>query len=269
MFRQSRQLANGVSIPGLGYSTRQLSGTDAALMVSNALEIGYRLVDVAQEQDNAKEVGKGIRDCGLNREEVFVSVTLRKDLKTPEEAAQALLEMTDALDVGAPDLVAIELPVPADKKLDAHLKDEDIAVYGALEKAYEDGRAHAIGVANFMQEDMDRLLAGCSVAPMVNQVRCGISQTPRALLDWCSDHAIAVMAYSPLVHGHLLKDSEIRKMAQKYNATPAQLCIRYDIQLGTIPVPRAAQEQYLQENLKVSFRISQEDMEVLEAMHRK
>lgn len=264
-------LTNGVRIPKIGCGTWQVSNKDVPEMLATALEAGYRLIDTAQIYGNEQGVGKAVRDSGIDRSDIFVVTKIRPDLTTYSEAAAAINESLSTLDVGPIDLVLIHAPRPWDEK-DAHDNPrfkENIEVWKALEDALCQKKVRAIGVSNFLQKDVDNLLRECEIAPMVNEVRCSIGDTPESVLSYCKEHKIAAIAYSPIGHGRLLKDREIKQFASKYGVTTAQICIRYALQIGTIPIPKAIRKKYLVENLEVTFDISEDDMEILREMHTK
>ena len=139
----------------------------------------------------------------------------------------------------------------------------NLEAWRALTDAYKAGKIRAIGVSNFLQEDIDNLLENAEVKPMVNQVLCHISNTPLELIKYCQDKGIVMEAYSPVAHGEALKNPEIAAMAEKYGVSIAQLCIRYDLQLGMIPLPKTGNPAHMKTNGEVEFEISAEDMEVL------
>ena len=133
----------------------------------------------------------------------------------------------------------------------------------ALEDAYKAGKLKAIGVSNFKQEDIESLLETATVKPMVNQILLHISNTPIELVEYCQKNGIAVEAYSPIAHGEILNQPEIKAIADKYGVTVPQLCIRYTLQLGAISLPKTANPEHMKSNSEVNFEISAEDMEVL------
>jgi diketogulonate reductase-like aldo/keto reductase len=133
----------------------------------------------------------------------------------------------------------------------------------ALEEAYQAGKLRAIGVSNFEEVDVDNILESCSVKPMVNQILAHISNTPAELIQYSQEKGILVEAYSPLGHGEVLKNKEIAEIADKYSVSVPQLCIRYDLQLGLLPLPKTANPEHMKSNAKVDFVISEGDMEFL------
>ena len=145
---------------------------------------------------------------------------------------------------------------------------ENRDVWHALEDAYTAGKIRAIGVSNFLQGDLDNILATCRVKPMVNQVLAHISNTPFDVIEYCQEKSIAVEAYSPVAHGEAMKNEKIVEIAKKYDVTVPQLCIRYDIQLGLIVLPKTANPAHMKSNGELDFEISEEDMSVLKKIER-
>ena len=142
-------------------------------------------------------------------------------------------------------------------------KEGNRQAWKALEDAYNEGKLKAIGVSNFQIEDLESLMETSKVKPMVNQVLCHISNTPLELIEFCQKSNIAVEAYSPIAHGEILNQPEIKAMAEKYGVTVPQLCIRYTLQLGAISLPKTANLEHMESNAEVDFTISAEDMETL------
>ena len=138
----------------------------------------------------------------------------------------------------------------------------------ALEEAYKAGKLRAIGLSNFEKADLDNILESCTVKPMVNQILAHISNTPKALIEYCREKDILVEAYSPVAHGELLKNQDVIKLAEKYGVSVPQLSIRYTFELGLLPLPKTANPAHMKNNADVDFEISQEDMDVLKNMER-
>ena len=142
-------------------------------------------------------------------------------------------------------------------------KEENRAVWKALEDAYKAKKVSVIGVSNFLQEDIENLLEVAEVKPMVNQVLCHISNTPSELVEYCQKNGITVEAYSPIAHGEVKHQPEIKAMADRYRVSVPQLCIRYTLQLGTVSLPKTANPDHMKTNAEVDFEIRAEDMETL------
>lgn len=137
------------------------------------------------------------------------------------------------------------------------------AAWRALEDAYKEGKLKAIGISNFQIGDIESLLETAEVKPMVNQILLHISNTPLELVEYCQKRGIVVEAYSPIAHGEILNQPEIKVIADKYGVTIPQLCIRYTLQLGAIALPKTADPEHMKSNAEVNFEISAEDMETL------
>lgn len=269
ILQESYRLANGVSIPKLGLGTWFIDDDKAAQAVRNAVAQGYRLVDTAQAYGNERGVGEGVRTCGLPREEIFVTSKVAAEAKTYESAARSIEETLTKMGLEYLDLMIIHSPQPwAEFREEKRYFEENKAVWRALEDAYAAGKLRAIGVSNFLQDDLDNLLEDCRIVPMVNQILLHIANTDRELLRYCREKNILVEAYSPIAHGEALKNPSIAGMARKYGVTPAQLCIRYVIQLGTVALPKTANPDHMRDNAAVDFAISEEDMQTLMTMQK-
>lgn len=266
ILEETYTLSNGVKIPKLGLGTWFISDDQVVTAVWEAVKLGYRHIDTAQAYENERGVGEGIRSCGVPREELFVTTKLAAEIKTYEEAVEAIDGSLKKLGLDYIDLMLIHSPQPwADFRGGDYAKGNQEA-WRALEDAYKAGKLRAIGISNFKEEDVENILSSCTVAPMVNQLLVHIGNTPVDLMEYCRQKDILVEAYSPVAHGEILKNAEIAKMAEKYHVTVPQLCIRYDLQLDTVPLPKTANPVHMSENSKVDFVISDEDMETLKQM---
>ena len=269
ILQESYRLANGVQIPKLGLGTWFIEDDKAAQAVRDAVAAGYRLIDTAQAYGNERGVGEGVRTCGLPREQLFVTSKVAAEAKSYEAAAQSIDETLAKMGLEYLDMMIIHSPQPwAEFRVENRYFAENKEVWRALEDAYEAGKLRAIGVSNFLQDDLENLLEGCRIKPMVNQILLHITNTDKALLEYCRAQGILVEAYSPIAHGEALKNPAITRMAEKYGVTPAQLCIRYVLQLGTVALPKAANPAHMRDNGAVDFQISPEDMQTLEAMEK-
>lgn len=258
-------LSNGVEIPKLGLGTWFISDKDVREAVRQAVKRGYRHIDTAEAYGNEAGVGEGIRTCGIAREEIFVTSKVAAEAKSYTEAKKMIDESVDKMGIGYIDMMIIHSPQPWKKWRNgkARFFDENVEVWRALEDAYKAGKLKAIGVSNFLQDDLQNILNHCSIKPMANQILCHISNTPLELIEFCQKNEVLVEAYAPIAHGRVLKNKEIAAMAQKYNVTVAQLCIRFDLQLGTVALPKTANPEHMKENADVDFQISDGDMEAL------
>ena len=262
-------LSNGVQIPKLGLGTWFIDDDKAAQAVREAVAIGYRHIDTAQAYANERGVGEGIRTCGISREELFVTTKLTAEIKSYEEAVKAIEGSLQTMGLDYIDMMIIHSPQPwADFRAGEHFFEGNRAAWKALEEAYQAGKLRAIGVSNFEQEDLDNILESCTVSPMVNQILAHIGNIPADLIQYTQSKGILVEAYSPVAHGEILKNQKSAAMAQKYGVTVPQLCIRYTLQLGLLPLPKTANPEHMRSNAQLDFEISAEDMATLGQMEK-
>ncbi len=254
-------LNNGNKIPDLAYGTWLIKNENAEQCVLMALDVGYRHIDTAQAYGNEVGVGSGIKHSGLKREEIYVTTKVQAEHKTYKKAKKSIDESLKKLGLDYVDLILIHCPQPwmlfRSKR---RFFKENIQVWKALEDAYKEGKVRAIGVSNFLIDDLENIMNNCEIKPMVNQILCHIGNTPIDVIKFCQENDIVVESYSPIAHGAALKDEAISKMAQKYNVSIPQLCIQYTLQLDTISIPKASSREHIEQNFKLDFTISDEDM---------
>ena len=265
MLQETFTLQNGIKIPKLGLGTWFIDDDKAADAVKAATEIGYRLIDTAQAYGNERGVGEGVRNCGVPREELFVTSKVAAEHKTYEEAKAGIDETLKKMGLDYLDMMIIHSPQPwvEVNQSENRYKEGNREAWRALEEAYNEGKLKAIGVSNFLIEDLESLMETAKVKPMVNQVLCHISNTPAELIEFCQKNDILVEAYSPIAHGEILNQPEIKAIADKYGVSVPQLCIRYTIQLGAVSLPKTANPEHMKTNAEVDFEITAEDMETL------
>lgn len=270
IFEETYTLSNGVRIPKLGLGTWFIPDDAAAQAVRDAVKIGYRHFDTAQAYENERGVGEGIRTCGIAREELFVTTKLAAEAKTYAEAATAIEGSLKEMGLDYIDMMLIHSPQPWVKvnQCEDRYEDGNREAWRAMEDAYKAGKLRAIGISNFMQQDIESLLSGCTVAPMVNQLLIHVSNTPFDLIAYSQSKGMAVEAYSPVAHGEMLKNPQVKAIANKYSVSVPQLCIRYTLQLDTLPLPKTANPDHMKDNAEVDFVISETDMETLKQMER-
>lgn len=262
-------LSNEVKIPKLGLGTWFISDEKAAQTVCDAVKLGYRHFDTAQAYENEHGVGEGIRICGTPREELFVTTKLAAEVKTYQEAVSAIDGSLKTMGLDYIDMMLIHSPQPWTQFREENRYEEgNREAWRALEEAYKAGKLRAIGISNFEKQDIESLLAGCSVAPMVNQVLAHVSNTPFELMQYSESKGMLVEAYSPVAHGEMLKNGAVQEIAAKYGVSIPQLCIRYILQFGLLPLPKTANPEHLRANAAVDFVISDEDMKTLKTMEQ-
>ena len=270
MFNETVTLSNGVIVPQLALGTWLIDDEKAAEAVRAAVSMGYRHVDTAQAYANERGVGEGVRTCGIPRNQLFVTSKVAAEYKTYESAAASIDETLNLMGLDYLDMMIIHSPQPwvEVNQSDNRYIEGNRAAWRALEDALKAGKLRAIGVSNFLEEDIDSLWEAAEIKPMVNQVLCHISNTPLDLISYCQEKGIVMEAYSPVAHGEAMKNPAIGAMAEKYGVSIPQLCIRYDLQLGMITLPKTANPVHMKSNSEVDFSISTEDMETLKHIER-
>lgn len=265
-FKENYTLSNGVKIPKLGLGTWFIADNRAAEAVKEAVKIGYRHIDTAQAYENESGVGEGIRICGVSRKELFVTTKLAAEVKTYEEAIQAIDSSLKKLGLDYIDLMLIHSPQPWADFRGGDYAEGNREAWRALEDAYKAGKLRAIGVSNFQEQDLENILSDCTIVPMVNQLLVHIGNTPAALMSYCQKKGILVEAYSPVAHGEMLKYPDVATMAKKYSVSVPQLCIRYTLQLGAVSLPKTENPMHMRQNAELDFVISEQDMKTLKSM---
>ena len=259
-------LADGATIPKIGFGTWQIPDGDAAYdAVSAALEAGYRHIDTARAYGNEASVGRAIESSGIPREEIYLTTKLPAEVKTSEGAGESFEKSIAALGMDYVDLYLIHAPWPWDDHGSEHHAG-NAAAWSAMEEIHEAGRARAIGVSNFEFEDIESLVATAKIRPLVNQIRFFIGNTQDELTDYCQTNGILVEGYSPLATGAILDNEEVARIAEGYGRTVAQICIRYVLQNGVLPLPKTTTPSRMVENADVDFEISEEDMDTLDCL---
>jgi diketogulonate reductase-like aldo/keto reductase len=264
MFNETYKLSNGVEIPKLGLGTWLLDDAQAAQAVRDAVSIGYRHIDTAQAYMNEAGVGEGIRSCGIAREELFITTKVAAEAKNFDAVTNSIDESLAKLGLNYIDLLIIHSPQPwMEFREKNRYFEENNEVWESLEDAYKSGKVKAIGLSNFLQDDVENILASCEIKPMVNQILAHVSNTPLALIEFCHKNDILVEAYSPIAHGAVLDHAEVKVIADKYGVSVAQLCLRYCLQLGLVVIPKTANPDHMRNNADLHFAISDADMETL------
>jgi 2,5-diketo-D-gluconate reductase A len=251
---QTIRLNNGVEIPQLGYGVWQVSDDDAERAVSVALEVGYRSVDTAKLYFNETGVGRAIKASGIPRDELFITTKLWNDEHDYDAALRAFDASLARLGLDVVDLYLIHWPVPKqDKYLDA---------WRALEKIYAEGRARAIGVSNFTEANLRRLLETSGVVPALNQVELSPHLAQAPLRAFHAEHGIATEAWSPLGSGKgLLDEPLLARIGAKHGRTPAQVVIRWHLQIGNVVIPKSVTPSRIRENFQVfDFTLDDDDL---------
>jgi 2,5-diketo-D-gluconate reductase A len=220
-----------------------------------ALEAGYRHIDTAQAYGNEEAVGRGIRDSGVPREEIFLTTKYRPQ---SGDAAAALEGSLKRLGVDYVDLYIVHWP-----------EGGPVVAWPGMERARTNGHTRSIGVSNFSVDDLERVLATGETAPVVNQVHFNPSAYRRALLDACRANGVTLEAYSPLGTGQLLGDATVARVAERHGRTSAQVLLRWVVQHGVPVIPKSVRRERIEANAQIfDFELSDGDMAELDALDR-
>ncbi|MGY5343565.1 aldo/keto reductase [Paenibacillus glucanolyticus] len=269
MFNETSKLSNNVQIPMLGLGTWLLNDEQAAQAVRDAVSIGYRHIDTAQAYMNEVGVGEGIRSCGVAREELFITTKVAAEAKNYDAVTKSIDKSLEKTGLDYIDLLIIHSPQPWEEfREEKRYFEENKEVWRAMEEAYKTGKIKAIGLSNFLQDDVENIFASCEIKPMVNQILAHVSNTPFELIDFCQKNDILVEAYSPIAHGAILDNADVKVIVDKYEVSVAQLCLRYDIQLGLVVIPKTANPDHMRINAELDFVINNADMETLKNLEQ-
>lgn len=269
IFEETFTLNNGVKIPKLALGTWKIPDNEVASPVQTALKMGYRHIDTAQAYHNEKGVGQGIKDSGISRDRIFINSKVEAEIKNYQEAKKSIDETLTRMDLDYLDMMIIHNPQPwkeVNQSDDRHFEG-NLETWRALTDAMKEGKLRAIGVSSFQPKDLQNLFDNSDVKPMVNQILCHIGATPKKLVNFCQEHDIVVESFSPVAHGEALTNNTIKSMAEKYQVSVAQLCIRYDWQLNTVVLPKSVNPAHMKQNSELNFEISDVDMKTLENIH--
>lgn len=259
------RLNNGKEIPMIGLGTWLINNDKVDQVIKDAVSLGYRHIDTAQAYENEEGIGRGIKECGIAREELFITSKIRAEYKTYDEAKASIDESLKKLGLDYIDLMIIHAPTPWNefRETDNKYFKENLEVWKALEDAYDEGKVKAIGVSNFHIEDLDNIINNCRIKPMVNQVLSHVGQTPFELIDYCKKNNIVVEAYSPIAHGEAYRIKEVENIGIKNKKSFAQVCLKHQLQLGLVVLPKATGFEHLKENIDMDFELSEQEMNIL------
>lgn len=254
------KLNNGIEIPYLGLGTfRAAEGETAKTAVKAALETGYRHIDTAMIYGNERSVGEAIKESKIAREDIFVTTKLWNSDHGYENVLQAYEKSLGKLGFDYVDLYLVHWPVQR-KRLET---------WEAMEALYKDGKCKAIGVSNYMIQHLEELLDACEIRPTINQIELSPYNygSRKTVVDFCLKKDIQVESYSPLTKGEKLKDPDLKKIADQYDKTTAQILIRWALQKQFVVIPKSSNPRRIRENADVfDFTISDEDMEYLDSL---
>jgi 2,5-diketo-D-gluconate reductase A len=254
-------LHDGVEIPQLGFGVFEVPPAETQAAVEEALAAGYRHVDTAAAYRNEAGVAAAIAASGLDRDEVFVTTKLWNAEQGYNAALAACERSLEALGTDHLDLYLIHWPVPSE--------DRFLETWRAFERIQAEGKARSIGVSNFRVEDLERLREEAEELPTVNQIELHPYMQQAELRGWHVEHAIATEAWSPLARGALLGDETIGRIAADHSRTPAQVILRWHVQIGNVVIPRSVTPARIRENFEVfEFELSEEELAAITGLDR-
>lgn len=255
------QLNNGVHIPAIGYGTYKTSENDVSIILS-AIECGYRLLDTASIYKTEQQTGAAIRESGIPREEITViSKVWRNDLgyhKTKEAFAKSLKQ------TGLNYLDLYLIHWPANARNFNNWQKTNAETWRAMEELLEEGKIKSIGVSNFWPEHLEALLDSAKIKPAVNQIEFHPGYWQPETTQYCKEKGIVLQAWSPLARGRIFGNEILIEIANRHHKTVSQIALRWIVQQGVIPIPKAASKERMNENFDIfDFALSDEEMELI------
>ena len=252
-------LNTGAKLPLLGLGVYDMHNDEAVRAVRTALDLGYRLIDTAAMYENEAEIGRAIRESTVPREQIFLTTKVNNTDQGYAATLRAFDRSMTRLDCDYLDLYLVHWPLKPTRK----------ETWLALEELYKEGRVRAVGVANYLVPFLEELQGYASLTPALNQVEFSPFLYLRDLLDRCRQEGIQLQAYTPLVRGQKFGDPTLLRLAEKYSKTPAQILLRWAIELGVSTIPKSASPERLLENFSIfDFSLDTDDLRDLAALHQ-
>lgn len=253
-FRSTVTLHTGTSMPVLGLGTWQLN-KDTAGTIETALKLGYRMIDTSGDYGTQPGIGEGIKRSGINRSDLYLVTKVEED----DDAYEATKKNLKELQLQYANLMLIHRPPK---------NSAGIELWQGLIRARQEGLTRDIGVSNYPVEKIDELILATEEAPVVNQIEWSPFGHSDAMQSYCDRSGIVIQAYSPLTRTQKLKDKILGRIAKKYGKSPAQVIIRWNLQKGVVPLPKANKNQHLKEDIDVfDFELGEEDFELLDGLN--
>ncbi|MEB5567656.1 aldo/keto reductase [Mammaliicoccus sciuri] len=255
------KLNNNVEIAELGLGVYKIEDADVERVVHTAIDAGYRAIDTAWFYKNEKALGTALKTLNINREDLFITTKLWNDFQGYDATIKAFNDSLESLQLTYIDMYLIHWPCPEDGLF--------IETYKALETLYKEGKIKAIGVCNFKEHHLDKLLAETEIVPAVNQVEFHPLFNQKVLQAYCESKGIKLMAWSPLMRGgEWLKNADLQSIADQYNKTVAQVIIKWHLQQGRLVIPKSQNDNRIRENFDVfDFELSDEDLDKIDQLN--
>ena len=256
------KLSNGTDIPCIGFGTWQADGETAVSSVLSALDAGYRHIDTAQMYENEESVGLAVKKSGIPREEIFLTSKINNGEHGYERTMVSFDASLRKLDTDYLDLCLIHWPNPAAFR--DCWQEANAGTWKALEELYAAGRVRAVGISNFRRHHIEELMKTAVTAPMVNQIRLCPGDTQDELVEYCRSKGMLLEGYSPLGLGKIFEVPEMISLSEKYSRSIAQICIRWSLQRGYLPLPKSVTPSRIKENGEVfDFELSEDDVQMI------
>lgn len=250
------KLHTGRHMPIIGFGTWELKN-DTPAVIKRALEVGYKMIDTSGDYGTQPGIAEGLRQAGIERQSLYLTTKVEED----EDSYQATLKNLQELGIEYADLMLIHRPPQ-------YGVGEEL--WEGLRRARDDGLTKDIGVSNYSIPQLEELIEKSGEVPVVNQIEWSPFGHSREMLDFCHDNKIILQAYSPLTHGKRLDDARLAEIAANYGKSPAQVLIRWSLQLGTIPLPKANQIKHLEENIEIfDFKLTDDDLNAISGFNEK
>ncbi|WP_312749606.1 aldo/keto reductase [Epilithonimonas hominis] len=257
-------LNNGTEIPEIGFGTWQTTES-VQKTVKAALEAGYRHIDTADIYGNEEEIGEAIEESGIERKDLYLTAKIWNSNRSAQGVKYSVEQSLKKLKTSYLDLLLIHWP--ANETQFENWKEINAETWKAMEELYKSGVVKTIGVSNFMLPQIKALLETAEVIPAVNQIEFHPGYTQQEVVDFCKEKGIAIEAWSPIGSGRLLKDENLKDIAEKYDVSPAILCIQFCLQSGVIVLPKSENPVNIKNNLHFErFKISESDMKALKTL---
>lgn len=252
-------LNNGVEIPAIAFGTYKAADGKSADVIRAAIGAGYRYFDTASFYGTETYLAEAIRESGIPREEFFIASKLWKDEMGYENVKSAFERTLDNLETDYLDLYLIHWPLPEPGYKEWRQLDKE--TWKAMEELYEAGKIRAIGLSNFLPHHIENILEDCRVKPAVDQIEYHPGYSQEAAVSYCQERGILVQAWSPVGRRRVLEEPLVKELAVKYGVSPAQICLKFAVQRGIVPLPKSSSEERMKENLDLySFDLEQDDI---------
>lgn len=254
------KLNDGNIIPPIGFGTYKATEQEGIESVKQALKNGYRLLDGAARYENEEAVGKGIKESGVSREDVFITTKVWREHLGYEETKKAFYTSLKQLGLDYIDLYLIHWPANY-KNFGDNWKKVNADTWRALEDLQEEGKIKSIGVSNFLVEHLEALLETAKVIPAINQIEFHPGYWQQEVKEYCNKKNIIVEAWSPLARGRVFNNELLQKIAEKHHKSIPQICLRWCLQHHVIPIPKSTTVDRIIDNIDIfDFELSEKEM---------